>query len=103
VSLFRFHRGRQFFSGPCIGSGFFSPAGKGRFDVFDIFCVAMAHHRLGNRAEARGCFDRAVRWVAEQKNLPAQYVKELAAFRAEAEAALASPSGELPADVFAPP
>ena len=34
--------------------------------------------------------------------LPAEYAKELAAFRAEAEAALAGPTGVLPADDVAP-
>jgi hypothetical protein len=45
-----------------------------------------------------------VRWWGERKNLPAPYVSELTSFRAEAEAvlALAGPSDELPADVFAP-
>ena len=40
--------------------------------------------------------------MSERKNLPAQYLPELTSFRAEAEAALAGPSAELPADVFAP-
>jgi hypothetical protein len=64
----------------------------------------MAHHRLGHATEARACFDRAVRWMSERKNLLAQYVPELTSFRTEAEAvlALARPSAELPADVFAP-
>jgi hypothetical protein len=64
----------------------------------------MAHHRLGHATQARACFDRAVRWLSERKNLPAPYVTELTRFRAEAEAvlALAGPSAELPADVFAP-
>ena len=63
----------------------------------------MAHHRLGHREEARGCYDRAVRWLGEQKGLPAEYAKELAGFRAEAEAVLAGPADDLPADVFVPP
>jgi eukaryotic-like serine/threonine-protein kinase len=67
-------------------------AGKGQLDAFDLLFLAMAHHRLGHRAEGRGCFDRAVRWMGEQKNLSAEYANELAAFRAEAEAVLAGPS-----------
>jgi hypothetical protein len=57
----------------------------------------MAHHRLGHGEEARGCYDRAVRWLREQKSLNGQYVKEPAGFRGEAEALLAEPVGELPA------
>ncbi len=77
-------------------------AGRGRFDAFDLFFLAMAHHRLAHRDEARGCFDRGVRWLAAQENLNAVYAGELARFRAEAEAVLAGPYGELPDDVFAP-
>jgi len=78
-------------------------AGKGQFDAFDLFFLAMAHQRLGRRPEARACYDRAMRWLREQRGLTEQHAKELTAFRAEAEAVLAGSADDLPADVFAPP
>jgi WD40 repeat protein/Flp pilus assembly protein TadD len=79
-------------------------AGKGQFDAFDLFFLAMAHHRLGHVNPARDGFDRAVRWWGERKDLPAPYIAELTSFRAEAEAVLGLPRPlcELPANVFAP-
>ncbi len=38
-------------------------AGHIRIDGMDLFFLAMAHHRLGHRAEARAAFDSAVRWL----------------------------------------
>ena len=75
-------------------------AGQGQFDGFDLFFLAMAHHRLGDREEARRCLDRAIEWMGHPGPLAADQAKELAAFRAEAESVLAGPTGELPDDVF---
>jgi WD40 repeat protein len=77
-------------------------AGLGNFDGFDLFFLAMAHHRLGHVAAARECFDRALNWVRENAVFP-QYARELRMFRDEAQAVLAGPAGELPDDVFAAP
>jgi tetratricopeptide (TPR) repeat protein len=77
-------------------------AGRGQSDGFDLFFLSMAHHRLGHATQARACFARAVGWLSERKNLPAQSVTELTGFHIEAEATLASPGAELPAGVFAP-
>jgi serine/threonine protein kinase/WD40 repeat protein/tetratricopeptide (TPR) repeat protein len=78
-------------------------AGRGQTDAFDLFFLAMAHHRLGHRDQARASYERAALWLAEQKSLGQQHAKELASFRAEADAVLAGPAAELPDDVFAPP
>ena len=78
-------------------------AGKGQYDGFDLFFLALAHHRQGHREEARRSFDRALRWLQAQKNLAGQHAQELAAFRAEAEKVLAGPPGDLPDDVFGKP
>jgi serine/threonine protein kinase/WD40 repeat protein/Flp pilus assembly protein TadD len=76
-------------------------AGRGQSAGFYLFFLAIAHHRLGHRDQARACFDQAVCWLRDSRNLTEQSAQELTAFRGEAEAVLAGPGGELPANVFA--
>ncbi len=78
-------------------------AGHSQFDGFDLVFLAMAHHRLGHRGEARACYDRAVGWIERKRDLSEQDAKELAAFRAEAKAVLTAPLVQLPDNVFADP
>src|SRR5262249_43704795 len=78
-------------------------AGKGESDAFDLFFLAMARQQLGQTARARADSDRALRWVRQHPRQPLEWAEELGAFQAEAEAVLAGPPGELPADVFARP
>jgi uncharacterized protein HemY len=78
-------------------------ASRDEFDAYDLFFLAMAHHNLGHPVRARTYSDQAVRWLDGKRALPLQYVQELTAFRAEAEAMLAGPGGDLPVDVFASP
>jgi WD40 repeat protein/Flp pilus assembly protein TadD len=78
-------------------------AGQGEFDGFDLFFLAMAHHRLGHPNQARACFERAIIWQNTHKIMPERQLREAAAFRAEAESVLGGPGGEPPVDVAPSP
>jgi tetratricopeptide (TPR) repeat protein len=78
-------------------------ASKGESDAFDLFFLAMARHKLGQIAQARADFDRAVEWRRVHPNLAQPgWSEELDAFHTEARALLNAPALELPNDVFAP-
>jgi serine/threonine protein kinase/WD40 repeat protein len=53
--------------------------------AYDLYFLAMSHHRLGEAARARDYYDWALRWVATQPDLKPEQLDELTAFRAEAE------------------
>jgi serine/threonine protein kinase/WD40 repeat protein len=53
--------------------------------AFDLYFLAMSHHRLGDTARARDYYDLAARWTRAQRGLSAAHLEELTWFRAEAE------------------
>jgi WD40 repeat protein/serine/threonine protein kinase len=60
----------------------------GNLESFDTFFLAMAHWRLGEMDKAREYYDRAVRWMEQNKDHlgdNADWAEELRRFRAEAE------------------
>jgi Tfp pilus assembly protein PilF len=66
--------------------------GAGMQDAFDLFFLAMCHHRLGNDDKAKDCLGRAERWFEEHRGqLLPRYVAELTEFEAEARAFLQKP------------
>jgi serine/threonine protein kinase len=70
-------------------------------EAFDLFCLAMARFKLGQAARARADYDRAVKSRRDNFGSDANYDTQLNAVQAEADALLAGPIAELPADVFA--
>jgi hypothetical protein len=64
----------------------------GQTEAFDLFFLAMCHHRLGEAAKAKACLERGKQWFRKRKGqLPAAWLEELTAFQAEADAVLAQP------------
>ena len=61
--------------------------------AFDLYFLAMTHHRLGETARARDYYDWAVRWKRTQPGLSAGHLEELNVFQAEAEELLKQESG----------
>jgi hypothetical protein len=69
-------------------------AARGQSDAYDLFFLALCHHRLGDAARAKDCYERAAKWFREKRDkVPAEWVAELSEFQAEAEAVLARPVG----------
>jgi tetratricopeptide (TPR) repeat protein len=56
--------------------------------AFDLYFLAMSHHRLGETVRARDYYAWALRWSAAQRELSATHVEELRHFRAEADEVL---------------
>jgi serine/threonine protein kinase/WD40 repeat protein len=58
-------------------------------EAYDLFFLAMCHHRLGEQALANDCYNRAIRWGDErQGRLPSDWAAELHELRQEAGALL---------------
>jgi hypothetical protein len=62
--------------------------------AYDLYFLAMSHHRLGEAARARDYYDWAVRWASTRSDLQAENLDELTALRAEAGELLGISSGE---------
>jgi serine/threonine protein kinase/WD40 repeat protein/Tfp pilus assembly protein PilF len=67
----------------------------GQADAFDLFFLAMCHHRLGDAAKAKDCHERGKNWFQDHKEkLNDKWVTELTAIQAESESVLAGPPGQ---------
>jgi WD40 repeat protein/Tfp pilus assembly protein PilF len=67
---------------------------RGQADAFDLFFLAMCHHRLGDADKAKKCYGRACRWLQEHKSkLAPGWREELTAFQDEAETVLSQTPG----------
>ena len=78
-------------------------ASKGESDAFDLFFLAMARYKLGQVAQARAEFDRAIQWRREHtKSAQTGWNEDLDAFQAEGQALLNGQTSDLPANVFVP-
>lgn len=77
-------------------------AAAGDFDGFVLLFLAMAHHRMGQTAEARKEFDHALQWRRERPHLSEGLRSEFDMFQVEAGAVLKQTPEGFPEDVFVP-
>jgi serine/threonine protein kinase/WD40 repeat protein/Tfp pilus assembly protein PilF len=69
--------------------------GMGKTDAFDLFFLAMCHHRLGDAAKAKDRRQRGACWFeCHQSELTPEWQAELTAFQAEADMVLAAAPGK---------
>ena len=61
---------------------------KGEQDAWDLFPLAMCHHRLGDRKAARDSYDKAVAWVKSRGDATPGDARELAEFQSESRSLL---------------
>jgi WD40 repeat protein len=67
----------------------------GQADAFDLFFLAMCHHRLGDAAKAKDYHERACRWFeAHKSKLSPRWREELTAFQDEAKTVLSQMPGQ---------
>jgi serine/threonine protein kinase/WD40 repeat protein/Tfp pilus assembly protein PilF len=65
---------------------------NGQADAFDLFFLAMCHHRQGDTAKAKECHERGKEWFQEHRGkLSSSWVEDLTTFQAEADSVLAQP------------
>ncbi len=62
--------------------------------AYDLYVLAMSHHRLGDAARARDYYAWAVRWSSARRDLTGACREELNLFRAEAEEVLHLKNGK---------
>jgi tetratricopeptide (TPR) repeat protein len=61
--------------------------------AFDLFFMAMCHHRLGDDSQARDCFNKAVQWMNDRKGrIRTDWLTELGMFRSESAELLGLPT-----------
>jgi serine/threonine protein kinase/WD40 repeat protein len=61
--------------------------------AFDLYFLAMSHHRLGETARARDYLKWAIRWTTAQQGVGSAHSEELKLFRTEAEELLGTKNG----------
>jgi tetratricopeptide (TPR) repeat protein len=63
-------------------------ANKNGATAFELFVLAISHHRRGDVEQAGRCYDQALTWIGKQSDLSELWLRELRSLQAEAEEVL---------------